>query len=414
LANHRLAEGIVSTTLRVFVGEHWPERPATHWALVGATGDLLQQGESDALRWPAADFCEAVISAPQVSWLRASIPDRVSRLDLPQVVASALEDRLLDDPEQCQLTPCGRQRGTADVLVISRARLRNVVAQFAALNRPLSAVYSELQSQQALGPERTVTIASEAAVLSRPGDVSLVLDLSAEGDIPPLVEPLVQVPEGASDSAVVVRPEPGKAFDLAKWKAALNTEKVTVGPDYHWYRLDSRAADMLHGEFEPLQRRSGIWLLVKPPLTVAAAALSAYFVVALFQLGSQYYRVSQLDGRIAALFRGTFPDVPIMAPFAQTRRYLDALRASQGLLRSDDALSLLAAVSEVLGADGKDAVRSVTYENRRLTVVFAPSVSPRLDSLRRQLMARGFLVTPGAVAQNSNSPSLIVEPDLTR
>jgi len=137
----------------------------------------------------------------------------------------------------------------------------------------------------------------------------------------------------------------------------------------------------------------------------------AYLVVALFQIGVQQYRIGETRDRIAELFRGAFPGVPAVAPLAQTRRQLDALRASNGQLRSDDVLSLLAAVADVLGAEGKDAVRSVTFEKHRLTVVFAPPWSSRLDALQRQLSARGLAAT---VSGSQNASALVVERDLSR
>ena len=412
MVKNRLAEDIVSTTLRVFVGEHWPERPATVWVALDATGDVLQQGQSDALHWPAADFCEAVMSAPQVSWLRTSIPERVSRLDLKQVVASALEDRLLEDPDQCHLTLCSRDGAMAEVLVVSRTRMRNVLAQFNALKRPLSALYSELQTQRSHGPECTVALSAEAAILDRPGETPLALDLADSGDVPLLLGPVLRNAAALGDPTVTVRAAPGIAVDMPKWRAALGTDRVSLGPEYLWHRLDGRAMDLLHDEFEPRQRRSNLLLMVKSPAIVAAAALSAYLVVTLFQVGSQHYRISQAQDRMAELFRGAFPDVPAVAPLAQTRRQLDALRASHGLLRSDDALTLLAVVADVLGAEGKDAVRSVNYEKHRLTLAFGPPWSSRLDTLRWQLMAKGLVATVAAGPQNSSS--LIIEQNLTR
>jgi general secretion pathway protein L len=413
LADYRLAEGIVSTTLRIFIGEHWPERPSTRWALMSATGELIRQGESDGLHWPTAEVYEAVLSAPQVSCLRAQIPERVSKPDLPRVVASAIEDRLLEDPDQCHLTLYGRQKGTVNVLVVSRARLRNVLAQFGALRRPLSALYSELQFHSLSAREWLVVLATNVAILSRPEETPLVLDLPDDGMPPPLLQALLgNVRAEDGEPELKVRAEPGRNVDLVNWRTLLHTQKVTIGPEYAWYRLDSKATDLLHGEFASRQRRSGVWLLVKPAVVIAALFLLTYVAVGIVQLGLQYYRVSQLDGRMTELFRAAFPNVPVMAPSAQTRRSLDHLRATHGLLRSDDALTLLAAVSEVLGSEGQDAIQEVKYENHRLTVIFPSGQAERMDSLRRQLTARGYLVTANAAPQGL--PSFVVEPDLTR
>lgn len=408
-----MAENIVSTTLRVFVGEQWPERPGTRWVLLDAAGDLLQQGESDALRWPAADFCEAVMSAPELSCLRADIPQRVSRRDLPQVVGGVLEDQLLEDPDRCHLTLCAPRRDSVDVLVLARTRLRNVMAQFAALGRPLSAAYSELQTLPTDLAEWTVALAADAAILGRPNEVPLALDVGSDGSPPTLFETLARNRGPSVDELrIIIRPEPGKKVDVAGWQAALGTDQVRIGPEHRWHSVVPGAVDLLHGEFASPQRRNSTWLLVKPAVYVASAAVLAYLVVGLAQIAYSAYRISQAEGRIAELFRAAFPGVPAVAPVAQARRQLDQLRAVHGLARSDDPLVLLSAVAEAGGADGEDSVQELDFANHRLTVVLEQAHAGRIDSLRQQLQDRGYRATVRPTPQNL--PSLVVELDMTK
>lgn len=403
----------MSSTLRVFVGEHWPEQPSTRWVLLDAAGELLQQGESDALRWPRADFCEAVISAPGMSCLRAAIPHRVSGRDLLQVVAGVLEDQLLDDPDNCHLTVSGRRRDSVDVLVIARARLRNVLTQFSALNRPLSAAFSQLQTLPTSESDWAFAVAKDAVIVSQPDEVPLVLDESMDGAAPTLLGTLVgNVDASGNGTRFTVRPEVGSKVDLAAWKSELHSENVRVGQEYHWYALVDGAADILHGEFASRQRRNSTWMLIKPAAVVAVVAIAAYLAVGFVRLGLSSYGVHQTEGRIAELFGAAFPGVPAVAPLAQTRRHLDQLRAAHGLARSDDALVLLAAVAEVLGADSTNSVKELNYANQQLTVVFEPDKAARIDDVKRQLTDRGLQVTRQETAQDM--PSLLVGRDMTK
>jgi general secretion pathway protein L len=406
LVHYRLAKNIVSNTLRVYVGEHWPERPITRWVLLDAAGQLLQQGESDALRWPAAEFCEAILSAADASMLRVAIPPRVSRSDLAQVVAGAIEDQLLDDVDRCHLTICARQRETVDVLVIARQRLRNVLAQFAALNRPLSAAYSELQCLPANPEEWIVALTAEMAIVARPDAVPMTLDREADGIPPLLIEAMSR--QAGNSPQVSVLPAPMQSVALPNWKAQLNTELVVVGAEYRWYVLADRPADLMHGEFIGRQKKSSAWLLVKPAALVAGAALVAHLLVGLAQFGLQAYRIHQAEARIADLFRATFPNVPMVAPIAQARRQLDQLRETHGLSRSDEALTLLSALADVLGPDGQDAVRELTVADHRLTVVLESALAGRLADLRQMLSERGYQVTSETTPQSL--PSLAIEP----
>lgn len=401
----------MTTTLRVFVGEHWPEQPSTRWTLIGAAGNVLQQGESDALRWPVAEYCEAIISAPEVSCLRAAIPARVARRDLPDVVAGVLEDQLLEDPDRCHLTVSRHRRDSADVLVIGRDRLRNIVAQFTALGRPLSAAYSEVRILHAERHEWVVALARDGVIICRPHEVPLVVDGTEDGTPPVLLATIVKDPRSrTADFKILIRAEAGKEVDLAAWKAMLRTEHVRIGPEYRWYSLSDSSADLLHGEFASRLRRNNSWLLIRPAALVAASFLLAYLVVALFQILLSSYRISHAEGRIEELFAATFPGVPAVSPVAQTRRQLDQLRAAHGLARSDDALVLLSALSGVLGANGENSLKELSYSEHKLTLVFDSAQASRIDGLRQQLQDRGYQATVLA----AEPPTLAIELDMTK
>lgn len=404
----------MSNTLRVYVGEHWPERPITRWVLLDAAGQLLEEGESDALRWPAAEFCEAVLSAPDASMLRTSIPPRVSRSDLPQVVAGAIEDQLLDDVDRCHLTVCARQRDTVDVLVVSRQRLRNVLAQFVALNRPLSAAYSELQCMPVHPAAWSVALAADMAIVARPDAMPMVLDREPDGIPPFLVEAISRHAEhhGAASPNVLLSPAPRQSVDLARWQDALHAAHVSVGQEYRWHVPAERAVDLLHGEFSSRRKKNNAWQLLKPAALVAGIALLAYLVVGLAELGMRAYRVHQAETRVVDLFHAAFPTVPVVAPVAQARRHLDQLREAHGMSRSDDVLMLLGAISDVLGPQGQDSVRELKFVDRRLTVVLEPALAARLADYRQALGERGYQAVAETTPQNL--PSLTIEPGKTR
>jgi type II secretion system protein L len=372
---------------------------------------VLQQGESDSLRWPVAEYCEAIISAPEVSCLRAAIPARVARRDLPNVVAGVLEDQLLEDPDRFHFTVSRHRGDSADVLVIGRERLRNILAQFTALGRPLSAAYSEVRVFHAERHEWVVALARDGVIISRPHEVPLVVDGTEDGTPPALLATLVKDPRSrAANVRILIRAEAGKAVDLAAWKAMLRTEHVRVGPEYRWYSLSDSSVDLLHDEFASRLRRNSAWLLIKPAALVAASFLAAYLVVGLFQVLLSSYRISQAEGRIEELFTASFPGVPAVSPVAQTRRQLDQLRAAHGLARSDDVLVLLSALSGVLGANGENSLKELNYSDHRLTVVFDAPQSGRIEGLRQQLQDRGYQATVLA----AEPPTLAIELDMTK
>lgn len=402
----------MSSTLRVFVGEHWPEQPSTRWTLIGEAGNVIQQGESDALRWPVSDYCEAVISASGVSCLRAAIPERIARRDLPNVVAGVLEDQLLEDPDRCHFTVCRHRRDSADVVVIARDRLRNVLAQFAALGRPLSAAYSELRVLQAEKHEWVVALARDGVIVSRPHEVPLVVDGVDDGLPPALLVTIAKDPRSkAANLRILVRAEAGKEVDLAAWKGMLHTDHIRIGPEYRWYSLTDSSVDLLHGEFASRLRRNSIWPLVKPAALLSLAFLGAWLAVGLMQVALSAYRIHQAEGRTSELFAASFPGIPAVAPVAQTRQRLDQLRSVHGMSRRDDALVLLAALAGAMGTSGENAVAEMKYADRRLTVSFDSSHAEKLDGYRQQLMDQGYRATANS---DGRFPGMIIELDTSK
>ena len=92
--NHRLL---------LAIDEQWPTRPDCPWVLLGPDGRPVSEGHSEPRHWPAAAECEVVLTGPQCLWLEVPLP-RGARRDLPRLLAYALEDRLLKDPDTQHLT----------------------------------------------------------------------------------------------------------------------------------------------------------------------------------------------------------------------------------------------------------------------------------------------------------------------
>jgi hypothetical protein len=108
LAHHRLAETAMSHRLLLAIDEQWPTRPDCPWVLLGPDGQPAAEGHSEPRHWPAAAECEVVLTGPQCLWLEVPLP-RAKRSDLPRLLAYALEDRLLKDPDTQHLTVSHRR-----------------------------------------------------------------------------------------------------------------------------------------------------------------------------------------------------------------------------------------------------------------------------------------------------------------
>ena len=157
----------MSTRLLLAIDEQWPTRPDCPWVLLGDDGQPVSEGHSEPRHWPAAAECEVVLTGPQCLWLEVPLP-RGARRDLPRLLAYALEDRLLKDPDTQHLTLSHRrpaddgERDLAGVLVVARDRLRQLIAQLTAIGRPPRRVLAEMQTAPAGGEVWLVEAAGHA------------------------------------------------------------------------------------------------------------------------------------------------------------------------------------------------------------------------------------------------------------
>ncbi len=391
----------MSTMLRVYVDSLWPTQSKTRWVLLAADGSSLQDGESEPRYWPESDDCEAVISGDQAVWHHVRVPERLPRGEFNRVLVNALEEKLIEEPDRQHLTVTNRRDGEAGVLVIARKRLRDIVTQFASVERPLSRAYSELQMAPVGAGEWHMALMGNSAILRRHDYDGISLDGCDDGLSPP---PLLQTVVGSSKNGddVALRlivhgitevPMP----DVGAWANAIGME-VRPGAPYRWYAPAGEVTNLLHGEFAPAHRHRA-WLgSIRPALWLAVAIVVADILVSALQVGWLRYQLGEAQGRIVSMFQNAIPNTPAVAPVAQTIRQLDTLRSPLGLLRTDDALVMIASVADSMGTDGRDRIQQMRFEEGVLQVTLASSNGDGmdLDALGRQLDIRGFSAIPKA------------------
>ena len=385
----------MSTRLLLAIDEHWPTRPDCPWVLLGPDGKPLSEGHSEPRHWPAAAECELVLTGPQCLWLEVPLP-RGARRDLPRLLAYALEDRLLKDPDTQHLTLSHRrpaddgERDLAGVLVVARERLRQLVAQLAAIGRPARRVWAEVQT--APGGEGWQLSLSPAGAILRSGihqGVAVDADLLA-----PLLAQQAAAARAANAAPAQIQlhlAPATQAPDLALLQAETGLAVATGAPYRWWQGVDRKCANLLHGEFAFREAGAG-WLgRLRPALVVGAGALALWLAINVGEALWLRQQVGQAGERIERIYRSTFPNSPVVAPAAQMRQQLNLERARHGLLRDDDALALLALAAEALGTDAAGAVAAVHYEDGRLDLTLTGTAAARADAIVGLLASRGLL-----------------------
>jgi general secretion pathway protein L len=394
LAGDCLAEAAVNALLRILVGRSWPTDVKARWALIAPDGSLVEEGESDPSHWPAADQCEAIVSCDQAVWQRVRLPEGLPRGEFTRVLANVLEDKLIDDSESQHLTVTSRQGEDVRVLVIARKRLRDIVTRFAALGRPLSRLYSELQVSPCGEDGWHMALIGTSAILRRDSEDGVSLDVAEDGSPPPLVVDVAAsiAAHGEPSPVLTVHsPDGSRLPNLDSWAVASGLE-VRGGAPYRWYAVTGKANDLLHGEFAPVHRHRALLSSIRPALWLAALIMAADLVLGAVQVGWLRYQLSESQERMTSMFNATFPNTPAVSPAMQTKKELDRLRSPLGLLRADDALTLLVAVSESMDVQTGERIQRLRFEEGTLEITLGHAGGLDSGALARQLDVRGLAI----------------------
>src|SRR4249920_2339187 len=110
--------------LQLFLPEGWPlsesaSAPVFRWALID--GVNVRSGSGPLTELPRADEVTVIVPASRAVFMRATLPPG-NPSKLADVLAYAVEDRLLGDPETIHCTAGSRDdQGSAAIAVVDRA-----------------------------------------------------------------------------------------------------------------------------------------------------------------------------------------------------------------------------------------------------------------------------------------------------
>lgn len=401
-------------TLQLFIDAAWPEHHADcAWQLLNETGRLIESGRSEPIHWPgvvspgraaprpvepvqAQPICQLILSSDQAVLLKVNLPAGSAGRQR-EVIAFALEDRLLEDADHYHLAlGAHHSDGRTDVVAIARQRLRTLTASLATAGIVPQSACVEAQC----APRATGTW----LLLAQHDQITLVTDdgwlpVRALERQPPPDELLIALATtgGERCTAVQLAGDAASLCDTTAWRAALNLP-VTQAAGIDNRLAPATAINLLQGEWAPPRAQHPFWRGQRLALRFGAVALAAY---ALFSLGEWAWLAresSQLKAQQTALFRETFPQTAsVVMPPLQLRRSLDAERHRRGLTGEEDFLALTAALAEA----GIGKTEELRYGHGKLDAVAILPTAAAIDPLRRALRLRGITLEVG---QNTPLP----------
>jgi len=380
--------------LLVHIDETWPANRAASWVVLDDRDRVLQQGQSEPAHWPAADDCEVVLSAPQCSWLETRIP-KAAKKEQDRLLRYALEPLLIRDIDEQHLTVTHQRQAddgiNAGVLIVSRNRLRAIVALLSEIARPPSRIVSELQAAPAMESGWTLTLAPAGYGILRTAPTCAIA--TDQSQLVPVIRHALErsTADGTQPGIVeVFQPGGTSLVDLQQLGHDTGLTFKQAAP-YRWWQAAGRCTDLLHGEFAPLHSgRKGLRQF-RSPLLFLLATFVLFLVVNLGHLLWQEHQLGTIEERMQRLLATALPNTPAIAPALQLHRHLDERRSLHGQLRENDFLSLLLAYSEIRGSSAQNSVRKLTYAADRLELQLLPDSAGELATLRTRFAKLGYV-----------------------
>ena len=406
-----------------------PPGPADwKWALSADGRQISSQGETPPTRWPKADALVLVCPPQAMGWIWTDLPKAPSGR-LRAALAGALEEALLDDPQDLQfaLPPTAKPGKRCAVAVMNRSALQQALQAVEAAGREIDRVVPGWVPCAAGAPPQGhfQAEAGEAPASCRLvwADAQGVACLPVDGDGARFwVQQAVDRPAGPSaDSADPQNLEPSHArpavasapvtFEQVVWTATpaaaaraeawLGRPVPVVAEARPW--LDAAAGDWELRQFDLAPRHRGLRMgreawrrLMGPawrPVRWGIAALLAANVLGLHAWAwSQQKAVEQRRQAQAALLKTTHPQVRVVldAPLQMTRE-AERLREAAGQPGEADLEAALAAAAAAWPA-GLAPAQALRYERAELTLTVAGITPVQVNAMNERLRTLGWSV----------------------
>lgn len=389
--------------LELLLPRGWPEsRDKIRWRLRRGAG-VAPHGEVTELNQiPGVSAMTRVLAwtPPSDSLLtRVTLPTR-SRAKIQQALPFALEDQLIGEPEQLHFAYRAIEGNDLAVAVTARARMQAWLAQLNEAGLRPTAFCPAILALPLDAGSWSIAF-REQDIWVRTGQLS-GFACAAAGNAPPAMLALAlreaETKQNAPVGLTVMHPPAG--FDAAAWTAQLKLPLNVQKQDF-WalHHEPLPALNLLQGGFAPSHQMQEML----PGLRPAAIMLAIWMIGSMafsawewWQLKSTHENLRQ---EMASVIRQASPNAQVVVgqePF-QMQQLLTSLQGKSGKSGQSDALPLLGNLAPVMQAHPQIKLRSIQYEESRLTLDLTLPDFQTMETLKNALIARGMQVeTVGA------------------
>jgi general secretion pathway protein L len=375
--------------LELWLPRNWPaEDSELRWRRV-APGGAVREGSQRGLEGlaPAEDII-VWTPAAETLLLRARLPTR-SSAKIAQALPYALEEQLIEPPENLHFAFAHEADGALAVAVTRRERMESWLAALAAAG---------------LAPTRLAPVTLSLPLADRAWTLSFVdgeivlrsgvrTGLGGPAEARPPAWLHAALAEARSESGAperILLVDAPADLDSAAWREGLGLPLEAMRPGEA--AVPEAPLDLLQQHYAPRARMAAL----KRAYVPAAALLAAWLLATLAFDAIEWARLSRAAGaaeeEMRTLLMKSFPETrAILDPAEQMRRGLEDLSARSGIAAPGDMLSLLARAAPAIERESRLRVQGVEYADRALAIRLVASEADA-ESLARTLRARSLEV----------------------
>jgi general secretion pathway protein L len=375
--------------LELWLPPNWPaEDSELRWRRVAAGGAVGQGAQRGLEGLEPAEQVIVWTPAAETLLLRARLPTR-SAAKIVQALPFALEEQLIDPPEQLHFAFAREADGALAVAVTRRERMDGWLAALAAAG---------LAPAHLAPVTLSVPLADRAWTLAFV-DGEIVLRSGARTGLGGPAEPqppawlhaaLAEARTESSAPERILLVDAPADLDSAAWREVLGLPVEAMQPGEAAVPADP--LDLLQHHYAPRGQMAALRRAYVP----AAALLAAWLIATLAFDAIEWARLSRsvraAEEEMRALLVKSFPETrTILDPGEQMRRGLEDLGARSGAPAPGDMLFLLARAAPVIERESRVRVQGIEYAERALTIRLVASEADA-ESLARALRARSLEV----------------------
>jgi len=386
--------------LSLYIDKDWPSsngQASLPWAIsAGKKGEALTGAALDGEKIPSARKVEVIVPAGMSYLTSVEAPRRNRRL-MMKSLRFAVEDEVVDDPENLHVAPAGpiQSDGRLPVAVIDRGWIVKTLDLLAKRGIFPDAVRVETLLPPVEADSISVVWNGAEGFMRTDEYSGGALD-TGDSSTPPVALELAMDNASASGKHIgkidIYLQEDATAPDVKAWSQALDAPVRVMG---HWdWRKASpvareRGVNLLQGDIVPMRRTMRVMRQGRLTLALIAAIALVHSGFLLADWFSLKREANRLQTQMRDSFKTAFPKArAVVDPPLQMRRNLADLRWRAGGRDENDLIPMLSAAAPALKNNAR--LGGLSYDKGTLNLDLVAQTDNEVVSERDDLSRLGF------------------------